>query len=171
MYPDDEIRVMTNDRGEPAVSYRWTGWVWEISSWCSRLQENYRSLQRNLWLIPQINIENRRMSTCNPLDLQTLGSQPIMPKNLPDHWEWPHMLWISPHKSLTNGITTTWHDFCECMICIRHGLVNLTYWVLTTITPMARPKTYVRTWNGSFQLGAKRILYCLYVALSSFRVF
>ena len=29
--------------------------------------------------------ENRRMSTCNQLDLQTLGSQPIMPKNLPNH--------------------------------------------------------------------------------------
>jgi hypothetical protein len=26
------------------------------------------------------------MSTCNRLDLQTLGSQPVMPKNLPDHW-------------------------------------------------------------------------------------
>ena len=25
------------------------------------------------------------MSTCNWLDLQTLGSQPVMPKNLPDH--------------------------------------------------------------------------------------
>jgi hypothetical protein len=25
------------------------------------------------------------MSTCNGLDLQTLGSHPIMPKNLPDH--------------------------------------------------------------------------------------
>ena len=25
------------------------------------------------------------MSTCNRLDLQTLGSQPITPKNLPDH--------------------------------------------------------------------------------------
>jgi hypothetical protein len=39
---------------------------------------------RNLWNAPQINIENRRMSTCNWLDLQTLGSQPIMPKNLRD---------------------------------------------------------------------------------------
>jgi hypothetical protein len=27
------------------------------------------------------------MSTCNQLDLQTLGSRPIMPKHLPDHWE------------------------------------------------------------------------------------
>ena len=26
------------------------------------------------------------MSTCHRLDLQTLGSQPIIPKNLPDHW-------------------------------------------------------------------------------------
>ena len=26
------------------------------------------------------------MSTYNQLDLQTLGSQPIMLKNLPDHW-------------------------------------------------------------------------------------
>ena len=26
------------------------------------------------------------MSPCNRLDLQTLRSQPVMPKNLPDHW-------------------------------------------------------------------------------------
>ena len=26
------------------------------------------------------------MSTYNWLDLQTLGSQLVMPKNLPDHW-------------------------------------------------------------------------------------
>ena len=26
------------------------------------------------------------MSTCNRLDLGTLGSQPVMPKNLPGHW-------------------------------------------------------------------------------------
>ena len=31
------------DPGEPAVSYRWTGWVWEIIGSSSRLQENYRS--------------------------------------------------------------------------------------------------------------------------------
>ena len=29
--------------------------------------------------------ENRRMSTCNRLDLQTLGSQPIMSNNLSNH--------------------------------------------------------------------------------------
>jgi hypothetical protein len=26
------------------------------------------------------------MSTCHWLDLQTLGPQPIMPENLPNHW-------------------------------------------------------------------------------------
>ena len=36
------------DRGEPVVSYKWTGWVWELTGWSSRLQENYRSFQRNL---------------------------------------------------------------------------------------------------------------------------
>ena len=30
--------------------------------------------------------ENRGMSTCNRLDLQTIGSQSIMPKNLPDQY-------------------------------------------------------------------------------------
>ena len=34
--------------GEPEVSYRWTGWVWEITSWSLRLQANYRSFQRYL---------------------------------------------------------------------------------------------------------------------------
>ena len=31
------------DRGEAAVSYKWTGWVWEIAGWSWRLDENYRS--------------------------------------------------------------------------------------------------------------------------------
>ena len=29
--------------------------------------------------------KNQRMSACKRLELQTLGSQPIMPKNIPDH--------------------------------------------------------------------------------------
>ena len=36
--------------------------------------------------------EKRRMSTCNWLDLQTLESQPGMPKNLLDHWL-VHIVW------------------------------------------------------------------------------
>jgi hypothetical protein len=33
---------------------------------------------------PNLIKKNQRMSTCNWLDLQTLGFQPIMAKNLPD---------------------------------------------------------------------------------------
>ena len=36
-------------------------------------------------IYPNVMKENRRMSTCNRLDLQTLGPQPVMPKNLPNH--------------------------------------------------------------------------------------
>ena len=35
------------------------------------------------------------MSTCNRLDLQTLGSQPIMPKNIHDHCFQYTLLWYS----------------------------------------------------------------------------
>ena len=28
--------VRNYDRGEPAVSHKWTNWVWEVSSWSSR---------------------------------------------------------------------------------------------------------------------------------------
>ena len=46
--------LTTYDRGEPAVSYRWIGWVWGITGWSSRLlQETYRSYYRNLWNIAQ----------------------------------------------------------------------------------------------------------------------
>ena len=37
------LKKKKNERGEPTASYRWTGWVWEITGWSSRLQENYRS--------------------------------------------------------------------------------------------------------------------------------
>jgi hypothetical protein len=36
-------------------------------------------------MYPDLYQKNRRMSTCNRLDLQTIGSQPIMPKILLDH--------------------------------------------------------------------------------------
>ena len=45
---------------------------------------------RGIYIIyPNFIKEIQRMSTCNRLDLQTLGSQPVMPKispkDLPDH--------------------------------------------------------------------------------------
>ena len=52
---------------------------------CRNITHLFRGFYRRIY--PNLIKENRRMSTCNRLDLQTLGSQPIiMPKNLPDHW-------------------------------------------------------------------------------------
>ena len=34
------MTLWANDRGEPAVSYKWTGWVWETTGKSWRLQEN-----------------------------------------------------------------------------------------------------------------------------------
>ena len=79
---------------ESAVSYKWTGWVWEITSRSSRLHENYRSFSRNLEEYTQFNKGTQRMSTCNRLDLQTLVSPPVKPKNLPNHWFLSIVIWV-----------------------------------------------------------------------------
>jgi hypothetical protein len=50
---------------------------------CRRNSDPSRGIYK---MYPNFVKERRRMSTCNGLDLQTLGSQPIMPKNLPDRW-------------------------------------------------------------------------------------
>ena len=47
---------------------------------CRKIPHHFRGIHR---INPNLLKENRRMSTCNRLDLQTLGAQPIMPKNLP----------------------------------------------------------------------------------------
>jgi hypothetical protein len=49
---------------------------------CRKINDHFRGIYR---IYPNLIKGNRRMSTCNRLDLQTLGSPPIMPKNLPDH--------------------------------------------------------------------------------------
>jgi hypothetical protein len=49
---------------------------------CRKVTDHFREIDR---IYSNLIMENRRMPTCNRLDLQTLGSQPIMPKNLPDH--------------------------------------------------------------------------------------
>ena len=85
--PWQSISLITHDRGEPAVSYRWTGWVWEITGW--KFKTSGKSpvvLEEFMEYTPNLIKENRRMWQCNRLDLQIPGSQPvIMPKNLPDH--------------------------------------------------------------------------------------
>jgi hypothetical protein len=54
----------------------------EVQDW-RKMTDHCRGIYK---IYPNLVKENRRMSTCNRLDLQTLGSQPIKSKNLPDHW-------------------------------------------------------------------------------------
>ena len=72
----------------PAVTYRWSGWVWELTDCSSKLQgrntDHFRGIHKiytsHEWQ------QNRKMSTCNRLDSESLGSwPPTMPKNLPGH--------------------------------------------------------------------------------------
>ena len=50
---------------------------------CRNISDHFGGIYR---IYSNLTKETRRMSTCNRLDLQTLGSQPvIVPKNLPDH--------------------------------------------------------------------------------------
>ena len=50
---------------------------------CTKITDQFRGIYG---IYPNLIQENQSMSTCNRLDLQTLGSQPVIPKNLPDHW-------------------------------------------------------------------------------------
>ena len=50
------------------------------------------------------------MSTCNRSDLQTIGSRPVMPKNLPDHC-----------SSLQNEGLVSTH---ECYISLIHSNIK-----------------------------------------------
>ena len=47
------------------------------------------------------------MSTCNQLDLQTLESQPVMPKNLPNHRLQYNLLTLRWRLSLSLGAQET----------------------------------------------------------------
>ena len=49
---------------------------------CQKITDHFREIYR---MYPKLMKENRMMSTCDWLDLQTLGSQLVMPKNLPNH--------------------------------------------------------------------------------------
>ena len=69
---------MTGDNRQ--LVKKWTSWVWEITSWSWRLHANYRSFSKIYRIHPNLIKENRRMWTCNWLDLETLGSWLVMPK-------------------------------------------------------------------------------------------
>ena len=62
---------------------------------CRKITGCFRGIYR---IHPDLIKENRRMSTRNRSDLQTLGSQPVMPKNLPDYCMLPSDLWTEENS-------------------------------------------------------------------------
>ena len=62
---------------------RRTGRSQPVTGWSSRLWESNLSISRNLWNKPPIIVEKpENRTTCNRLDLETLGFWPTMPKTL-----------------------------------------------------------------------------------------
>ena len=64
--------------GRNAVSRRWTGWVWEIASWSWRLQKFTNHLRGIYGIHLKWIKQNRKISTCNRVDLESLGSWPTL---------------------------------------------------------------------------------------------
>ena len=62
--------------------------------------------------------KNRKMSTCDQLDMETLGSRSVMPKNLPRHCIWYQIIWLF---------------YCIGIPYFSHFLI------LTTFFPLLRP--------------------------------
>ena len=63
---------------------------------------------------PIIIKRNRKMSTCNELDLETLGSQPVLPKNLTKH--------------CTNVIVIQYKQAILLVVCIIIHIHNNVMW-------------------------------------------
>ena len=65
------------------ASYRWADWVRKIAGSNLKLQENHLPFRRFHKIFSNLTEENRKMSTCNRLALETLGSRLIRTKILP----------------------------------------------------------------------------------------
>ena len=74
------------ENGEPATTSRWTGWVWEIKWLKFKTSGKLHQSRGNYRICLKLMKKIRKMWGCNRLDLETLGSQPGMPKKLPGHW-------------------------------------------------------------------------------------
>ena len=114
---------------------------------CRKITDHYRGIYR---IYPNLIKENRRMSICNRLDLQTLGFRPVMPKNLPDHWREPSSFNCGVHARMI-FLFTYWQK------CWEHSVVTLERLVLQEI----------RDWNWEPAIYAMRFT-CFWKARNNF---
>ena len=104
-------------------------------------------------IYPKFNEEIRKMSTCNGLDLETLGSWVIMPKNLPGHWCWDL-------RRLTNSISARW--LANRNRACSHSLATIVFWARMNILVMVKVKILlVMKWSN-------RVDRCISINLSNF---
>ena len=96
----------------------------QVQDW-RRITDRFRGVCR---IDPNLVKGNRRMSTCNRLDLQTLESPPVMPKSLPDHWF---------RRLMTSSLSYSMHIYVKCQVSCHTltGWMHVTYsscnlWVL-----------------------------------------
>ena len=130
--------------GELATRYRWTGWVWEITAEVQDFRESTNQF-RGIYL--RIMKKNQKMSTCNQLDFETLGSQPIMSKSTRNtvcegekkaHGNilylplltWYVTNWLSVHSHLTEDPNLTF----ETLSIEDYWVRELGLWVWTRLT-------------------------------------
>lgn len=79
----------TNEWGKPTATckYIWSNCVWETNGWSWRSHKNidhFREMYKIYLRLNFIYIEIWKIPRCNWLDLETLGSRPIIPTNLPE---------------------------------------------------------------------------------------
>ena len=85
----------------------------EVHQDCRKITHHFKGIYR---IYPNLIKENRRMSTCNRMDLQKLGSQPVMPKNLPVHWLVKILVILNPTGWLHVDIFQFCFHLCEVYI-------------------------------------------------------
>ena len=86
------------------------------------------------------------MSTCNRLNLQALGSQPVMPKNLPNHCTGVHFL-----PTLENF---NFHIMCAILLHLRHICVFDAKQQQQHVTPHRTPSILLGYKHPSLWYGA-----------------
>ena len=108
-----------NERVEPTASCRWTGWVWGMSGWSSRHCEDYGLCLEEVGRIYcKWRTETWMMPTCHRLDLETLGSQPIVLKTFPGHCFRNlvvHMVKLTNERPIGGCCCT--HLYCPSKLC------------------------------------------------------
>ena len=72
---------------------------------CMKFTDHSRGIHR---IYPKLIKENRRLSTYNQWDMQTLGSQPVIPINLPITGSCGDLKWLIGKNLTRKGCTVGW---------------------------------------------------------------